>query len=102
VIEPYGARLFESLHELAIELDLSDNLICALQKKAQGSSRRLSRKPTTPSKISKTPNAHSVKKSFETKSVQTEMVQILEKPPTAIAAPVGDNVLTKRNSSETS
>ena len=54
IIEPFGARLYHPLNELATELELSDKLIDELKKKAQKEgcwSRKFSRKPVTPSKI---------------------------------------------------
>ena len=35
LIEPYGSRLFQPLHDLATELDLSDSLFSQLKKKTQ-------------------------------------------------------------------
>ena len=35
VIQPYGARLFDTLHELASELDLADSLLNELQALGQ-------------------------------------------------------------------
>ena len=35
LIEPYGSRLFQPLHDLATELDLSESLFSQLKKKTQ-------------------------------------------------------------------
>jgi len=70
VIEPYGSRLFQQIQELARELDLSEELLSALQKKCPSSQRKNLRKPTTPSKILKAGLAPSItKKTYETKEI---------------------------------
>ena len=75
LIEPYGSRLFQPLHDLATELDLSESLFSQLKKKTQnegGSLRKHMRKPTTPSKILKTNNG--TKKTFDSKKIQTDPI----------------------------
>lgn len=54
VIQPYGFRLYESLHELTAELELADSLVNELKVLSGSTSRKQSRKPKTPSKILKT------------------------------------------------
>ena len=47
MIEPFGGRLYQPVHDLATELDLPEALMAKLREKAQ---RRNNRKPRTPSK----------------------------------------------------
>ena len=52
IINPFGDRLFQSIHDIATELELPDHLIKDLKKKVEnnnGSQRRSQRKPATPS-----------------------------------------------------
>lgn len=74
VIEPYGGRLYQPISELAQELDLSEDLIDALNKKWKGemAQRKNLRKPTTPSKILKPAagaNSLCVKRTFKTQEI---------------------------------
>ena len=87
MIEPFGGRLFQSLHDIATELDLPDKLISALKRKAEsvnGTQRRNSRKPATPSRKIKTPGKITphLKKATLDKETQTDQT-LYEYPLTA-------------------
>ena len=56
VIEPFGGRLYQPVHDIVSELDMPEKLLKKLKQKAhmQGASqRRNNRKPKTPSKVLK-------------------------------------------------
>ena len=72
VVKPYGARIYDSLYDLVTELELADSLTKELKALGGSSLRRQSRKPKTPTKISKTAQPFSSASSKKTKGTQTE------------------------------
>lgn len=74
VVEPFAAFLYEPILELCTEMELPDELVEVLKQRhaeaLRGQTRKVSRKPTTPAKITK--EAPPVK--CETKTVESKEV----------------------------